>query len=235
MKQFLFVLSILMSGILTAQNVPLPTGKAIYIPKDLQQMDLQNPDSKWSYHRMAHSENFAVFWEKGFGNDLSSPPPLEGHSMKVDLPNLLHKLETFYVYFRDTLKFVKPGSKSEKYRMMVMLNYSLEGTAYGGDYDQQIGALWIAPNRIQDKKLNCIAHELGHSFQAQISCDGEGEAWGGSGFFEMASQWMLWQVNPDWITDEKYHWEAFMTLTHKAYLHLKNIYHSPYVLEYWGT
>lgn len=186
MKQFLFVLSILMSGILTAQNVPLPTGKAIYIPKDLQQMDLQNPDSKWSYHRMAHSENFAVFWEKGFGNDLSSPPPLEGHSMKVDLPNLLHKLETFYVYFRDTLKFVKPGSKSEKYRMMVMLNYSLEGTAYGGDYDQQIGALWIAPNRIQDKKLNCIAHELGHSFQAQISCDGEGEAWGGSDF----SRWL---------------------------------------------
>ena len=62
--------------------------------------------------------------------------------------------------------------------MMVMINYSLEGTAYGGDYDQQIGALWAAPNRIQDEKLNCVAHELGHSFQAQISCDGEGEAWG---------------------------------------------------------
>lgn len=118
--------------------------------------------------------------------------------------------------------------------MMVMLNYSLEGTAYGGDYDGEIGALWIAPNRVQDKKLNCIAHELGHSFQAQISCDGEGEAWGGCGFFEMTSQWMLWQVNPEWITDEKYHWDAFMKLTHKAYLHLENIYHSPYVLEYWG-
>lgn len=25
-----------------------------------------------------------------------------------------------------------------------------------------------------------------------------------------------------------------MKLTHKAYLHLENIYHSPYVLEYWG-
>lgn len=45
---------------------------------------------------------------------------------------------------------------------------------------------------------------------------------------------MLWQVNPEWITDEKYHWDAFMKLTHKAYLHLENIYHSPYVLEYWG-
>lgn len=25
-----------------------------------------------------------------------------------------------------------------------------------------------------------------------------------------------------------------MKLTHKAYLHMENIYHSPYVLEYWG-
>ena len=45
---------------------------------------------------------------------------------------------------------------------------------------------------------------------------------------------MLWQVNPDWQTDERYHWEAFTKLTHKAYLHLENIYHSPYILEYWG-
>ncbi len=233
-KRLIFIISILISSVAVAQEVSLPAGKTIYIPKDLQQMDLQNPESKWSYHRMVCSDNFVVFWEKGFGNDLANPPQLEGRSMQVDLANLLEKLESFYVYFRDTLKFTKPGSKSEQYRMMVMLNYSLEGTAYGGDYDGEIGALWIAPNRIQDQKLNCIAHELGHSFQAQISCDKQGEAWGGCGFFEMTSQWMLWQVNPEWITDEKYHWDAFMKLTHKAYLHLENIYHSPYVIEYWG-
>lgn len=232
---FNFILVISLSLIAQeAASVPMPSGKEIYIPKDLQGMDLQNPDSKWSYHRMAYTDNFVIFWEKGFGNDLSNPPQLEGHDMEVDLSNLTEKLESFYRFFRDTLKFSKPGSKCDKYRMMVMLNYSLEGTAYGGDYDGEIGALWIAPNRVQDKKLNCIAHELGHSFQAQISCDGEGEAWGGCGFFEMTSQWMLWQVNPEWITDEKYHWDAFMKLTHKAYLHLENIYHSPYVLEYWG-
>ena len=45
-------------------------------------MDLQNPASQWSYHRMAYTENFVIFWEKGFGNDLSNPPQLEGHSMK---------------------------------------------------------------------------------------------------------------------------------------------------------
>ena len=234
---FFLFLAIIITSCSNAQgnsDIPLPSGKSIYIPKELQGMDLQNPASQWSYHRMAYTENFIIFWEKGFGNDLSNPPQLEGHSMKVDLPGLKEKLENFYAYFYHTLQFARQGSKCDKYRMMVMINYSLEGTAYGGDYDGQIGALWITPNRVQDEKLNCIAHELGHSFQSQITCDGQGEAWGGCGFFEMTSQWMLWQVNPDWMTDEKYHWDAFKTLTHKAYLHLDNIYHSPYVLEYWG-
>ena len=50
---FNFILVICLS--LTAQeatSVSMPSGKEIYIPKDLQGMDLQNPDSKWSYHRM---------------------------------------------------------------------------------------------------------------------------------------------------------------------------------------
>ena len=50
----------------------------------------------------------------------------------------------------------------------------------------------------------------------------------------MTSQWMLWQVNPLWMTDEEYHWKAFMDQTHLAFLSLGNIYHSPYVLEYWS-
>ena len=116
-----------------------------------------------------------------------------------------------------------------------MIMYSLEGTAYGGTYDNKIGAFWAAPNRLQDEKLNAVAHELGHSFQLQIIADGQGEAWGGNGIYEMASQWMLWQVNPDWMKDENYHWVAFKELTHKAFLHVDNIYHSPYVLEYWGV
>lgn len=198
-------------------------------------MDLRCDTSLWSYCRMDTTlADFAIFWQKGFGDNLANPPQLEGHDMSIDLANLKEKLQRFYVFFRDTLKFVKPGSKADKYRMMIMLNYSLEGTAYGGDYDTTIGALWIAPGRVKDKKLNCIAHELGHSFQSQITSDGEGDGWGGSGFFEMASQWMLWQVNPDWVTDENYHLEAFKKLTHKAFLHLDNIYHSPYIIEYWA-
>lgn len=216
------------------EKVTLPEGKKIYIPDDLKGMNLQNPESQWSYHRMAYTDNFVIFWEKGFGNDLAAAPDLNGNRMTVDLENLKQKLESFYTYFYNDLAFVKGKSRCDEYRMMVMINYSLEGTAYGGTYDNFIGALWVAPNRIQDKTLNCIAHELGHCFQLQIIADGQGDAWGGSGFYEMTSQWMLWQVNPNWMTDENYHWTDFKKQTHLAYLHISNIYHSPYIIEYWG-
>lgn len=210
--------------------------KKLYIPKDLQGMNLKADTSKWSLNRSIETDDLIFMWEWGFGNDVSNPPQLKGHDMSFNLLNLRDRIQSFYHFFRDTLGFVTPNyqSKADHYKMMVMVNYSLDGTAYGGTYDNFIGALWVAPNRIQDTKMNCMAHELGHSFQAQIMADSIGQCWGGTGFFEMASQWMLWQVNPDWITDENYHFEAFKTLTHKAFLHMDNIYHSPYVLQWWS-
>ena len=197
-------------------------------------MNLESDTSQWSFKRSIATDDLILMWERGFGSDVSNPPQLEGHPMGFDIDNLRDRVQSFYTFFRDTLAFSKPGSKCDEYKMMVMVMYSLDGTAYGGTYDNFIGALWVAPNRIQDEKMNCMAHELGHSFQLQIPADSVGDAWGGSGFFEMTSQWMLWQVNPDWITDENYHFEAFKQLTHKAYLHLDNIYHSPYVIQWWS-
>jgi len=202
--------------------------KKIYIPEDLRGMDLKADTSKWSFKRSVETDDLIFMWERGFGQDTFNPPMLEGKPMAFNLNNLIDCVQSFYTFFRDTLEFSKPGSKCDQYKMMVMVTYSLDGTAYGGTYDNFIGALWVAPNRIQDTKMNCMAHELGHSFQLQIPADSVGDAWGGSGFFEMTSQWMLWQV------DENYHFEAFKKLTHKAYLHLENIYHSPYVIQWWS-
>ncbi len=217
-----------------AATGPVSAQKKIYIPEDLQGMDLKADTSKWSLKRSIETDDLILMWERGFGQDVSNPPQLEGKPMAFNLENLRDRVQSFYHFFRDTLAFTKPGSKADKYKMMVMVMYSLDGTAYGGTYDNFIGALWVAPNRIQDTKMNCMAHELGHSFQLQIPADSVGDAWGGTGFFEMTSQWMLWQVNPDWLTDENYHFEAFKRLTHKAYLHLENIYHSPYVIQWWS-
>jgi len=210
--------------------------KKIYIPEDLRSMNLENDTSKWCWKRSAESRDLIFMWERGFGNDLQNPPQLEGKPMSFNLSVLMERVQSFYTFFRDTLGFVKSGvsSKADRYKMMVMVMYSLDGTAYGGTYDNFIGGLWVAPNRIQDKTMNCMAHELGHSFQLQIPADSVGDAWGGSGFFEMTSQWMLWQVNPWWLRDENYHFEAFKTLTHKPYLAMDNIYHSPYVIQWWS-
>ncbi len=163
--------------------------------------------------------NFIIFVEDGCEFD---------HAL------LQTKLEEFYAYYIDSLEWLKPSSRAATLRMMINVRNTDDGTAYGGDYEGVIGAMWIAPNRLQDSTLNCVAHELGHAFQCQIQCDGDGEAWGGSGFFEMTSQWMLWRVNPNWILDEQWHWEEFMKQTDKAFLHIDNIYHSPFVIEYWA-
>ena len=211
----------------------IPEGKEIYIPEELRGNDFTSNDSQWSYHRMACTPNVVCFWEKGFGDDLSKAPDLDGQPMTVNLDCLLSRVEYFYNVYRDMMGFLLPGSKAERYRMMVMLKYSLEGTAYGGSYDDTIGALWITPNRVQDKTLNCIAHELGHSFQIQIACDGQSQGMGG-GIFETSAQWMLWQVNPRWTTDENYHWEAFKKQIYLGLFHPDNMYHAPFVLEYWS-
>lgn len=250
-------------------------GKQIFIPSDLREMNLEDTTSQWSYARMELTPNFAIFWQKGFGPSLANPPRLQGRPMQVDLENLKAKLERFYAYYRDTLKFIHPGSIADRYRMMVMINYSLEGTAYGGDYDGTIGAFWAAPNRLQDPALNCVAHELGHSFQSQSGIDvraalgfapegldedeaarreaeepnrpkgdtpapgdkpkrGDLPGIGGGGIYEMTSQWMLWHVNPYWVRDELYHWDAYRRQPHKAFLSWENVYHAPYVLEGWS-
>ena len=219
---------------LCAVSLSVSAQKRIFIPEELRSIDFTCDSSRYSWMHSTQTRDLVFFWEKGFGDNPANPPQLEGHPMSFDLESLKDRVQYFYHFFRDTLRFSLPGSKADRYKMMVMINYSLEGTAYGGTYDNFIGALWVTPNRIQDRKFNCLAHELGHSFQLQIQADSLSPCWGGSGFFEMTSQWMLWLVNPDWLTDENYHFEAFKKLTHKAYLDGSNIYHSPYVIAYWG-
>ena len=117
--------------------------KKLYIPKDLQGMNLKADTSKWSLNRSIETDDLIFMWEQGFGNDVSNPPQLKGHDLSFNLLNLRDRIQTFYHFFRDTLGFVTPHyqSKADQYKMMVMVNYSLDGTAYGGTYDNFIGAL----------------------------------------------------------------------------------------------
>ena len=216
-----------------ADPVALPKGKKIYTEKEWASMDLNSPESEWSYTRMYCTDNIAIFWQKGFGQDPQQAPDLEGKPMKFSPAVLGEKLEKIYKLYYDDLGFIVKGkSNADKYRMNCYVRYELDGTAYGGSVDDVIGGLWVTPLRLADPELNVLAHELGHSFQFQSESDGLGH--GGGELVENGAQWMLWQFNPNWQTSEKYHWEAWNTLTHKAFGAFENMYHSPYVLEYWS-
>ena len=208
--------------------------KKVYVPESLRGMDLASDTSQWSFQRSIETPDLIFMWEKGFVQDLNHPPLLDGKPMAFRLDNIRYRAQQFYHFFRDTLGWVKGPSKADRYKMMVMIKYSLDGKAYGGSYDNFIGALWVTPNFLQNEKMNAIAHELGHCFQFQIVADSVGQQWINTGFKEMTSQWMLWQVNPNWVTDEIDHLAAFRKLTHKAFLHKENIYHSPYVIQWWS-
>ena len=117
-----------------AQNhIPEPATaaqKLIFVPDSLKPYNFNDDNARWCWRHSAQTQNIVYFWEKPFGDNTQNPPSLEGHPMKFDLGNLQTQVERFYHFFRDSLKFSLPGSKCDRYKMMVMVNYSLDGTAY---------------------------------------------------------------------------------------------------------
>lgn len=216
--------------------------KETYFPSDIwnvdQNNDYQDSSSQFSVYRMKETPNLVAFWEPGFGND---PLSTADSRFRFPLDDLMQESEKIYRFYCDSLKFVEKGNYlTDKYRIVFYIYYTEEGTCYGGGADSTIGVMWLSPGRVKSKPYGTIAHEMGHAFQYMVSADG---AWGfrsnpqgskGQAIFEMTSQYMLWQIYPNWMQFENYHFQAFMLNTHKAFLHEDNCYCSPHVLEYWS-
>ncbi|WP_321343639.1 DUF6055 domain-containing protein [uncultured Draconibacterium sp.] len=209
--------------------------KELYLPKEIDRVpkgnDFRDPESQFSYKHMLESENVAIFWDKIYGDD---PMKNSDKEKRFDVKKLSSEVERFYHYYRDTLKMVEKGnSLTDKYKMIVIVfSDDKDRTAYGGGLEDKIGALWTPCQRINKMPFGTLAHELGHSFQYMSSIDAGTGPMGG--IMEMSAQYMLWQVYSEWMTFENYHLVDFMKQTHYAFLHSANMYHSPYVLEYWS-
>jgi hypothetical protein len=211
-------------------------GKEVLIPERITRVpsgnDFNNPDSEFCYQRSKSSDNLVLFWAKEYGDD---PEANAVQNRRFNPDTALKECERFYDYYTDTLKWVdKEKSLAAKYKFLIFVIGGSGGTAFGGSIDNKIGALWTPAARINRQPYGVIAHELGHSFQAIGRADGAASFTGGS-IHEMTSQYMLWQVYPEWMTFENYHLNDFMKATHLAFLHEDNQYHSPYVLEYWSN
>jgi len=202
-----------------------------YKPAEFANIDMLRNDAKWSWFRSKQSEHFFVFWDAYFGDDPNSTNLKEDD--RVDVDDLLQKAEHFYETNITKLGMVVTGqgkSQLDKYKMEI---YLLDPTpewwvATGSGYDNVIGALWVTPSTCKPVG-SVIAHEIGHSFQYQVSCDklltGEGNETnygmdcgfrygfgpngaGGCAYWEQCAQWQSFQDYPEvTFSDSFYAWQ----------------------------
>jgi hypothetical protein len=218
-----------------ATDASTSTAKQLYLPKkDVTRVpddnDYDSDESAYSHKRKLEGPNVAIFWHKEFGQDPLTNP---NEGKRFDVQKMLSECERFYDYYVNELTLVKKGdSVSDKYKLLIYVFEGDEGTAFGGGIEDKIGALWTPASRVHRAPYGALAHEMGHSFQFMSRVDSDTGP--GGAVMEMSAQYMLWQVYPEWMTFENYHLVDFMKKTHFAFLHPTNMYHSPYVLEYWA-
>lgn len=207
--------------------------KEIFIPKKtLKENKFNQPDGEFNYDHMAESENLVLFWAKSFGKD---PTTYSDKSKRFYPEEILREGERFYNFYAHKLKFVdRKKSFSSRYKMIIWMHNDDKTTAYGWG-DEGVGMMWMRPCRTQSYPYCPLAHEMGHSFQYMVGADGARSFPVISSFVEYSSQWMLWQVYPDWTTIEQYHLDAYMDQTHYSLLSVHNMYHAPQFMEYWAN
>lgn len=210
-------------------------GKELYIPAKVYRIpennNYNNDTSAYSFQRMVEGEHIAILWHREFGADPTAHP---NGKKRFDPREALKELERFYHYYVNDLKLVDKGkSLTDRYKMVLYVLGGEGGTAFGGGTDNKVGMLWTPQGRMSKKPYGTLAHELGHSFQYIMRADhGTGPR---GAIAEMSAQYLLWQVYPEWMTFENYHLKDFLKKTHFAFLHPTNMYHAPYVLEYWSN
>lgn len=233
---FVKISAIALLTILSASCVnKIGPDKELYLPAKAEFVpdsnDYGNDESEYSFKRMVQSTNIAIFWSKEYKDDPMKNPD---EKKRFNVDDVLSECERFYNYYVNELKLVQKGkSLTDKYKMIIYVFGGNEGTAFGGGEEDKIGIIWSPATRINKAPYGALAHEMTHCFQYLASID-DGHGPMGT-IMEMSAQYALWQVYPEWMTFENYHLVAFMKGTHYAFLHPSNMYHSPYVLEYWSN
>lgn len=212
-----------------------PGGLQTYIPEKIGQVpagnDFNNPESEFSFARSRTSDHFVMFWAREYGaNPMENPV----RNRRFNPEEVIAAAEKSYQVFIGRLDWApSPQAYARRFKMLILVTGGKDGTAYGSRSGTEVGTFWTPAVRVNSGPYGVIAHELGHSFQALSRSDGAA-SFPGMAIGEMTSQFMLWQVFPDWLTFENYHLQAFMKATHLAFLHESNCYHSCFPLEYWA-
>jgi hypothetical protein len=209
MKKILLLSAFLLQTALTFAQ------KEIYLPMEWRgnsstylESDPNNT-AQYSKSRSRESENYIVFWEKGYGNTAPDQLP-KNDTYYVDIDDLLAKAESFYKLNVETLGFANtPESSVNKYKGIICIVHQAEWLATGSGYDFMIPALWVNPSTCKPVG-HTIAHEIGHSFQYMCFSDANNHqnsstvntgfhlpCGSGQAIWEQTAQWQGAQAYPN--------------------------------------
>lgn len=244
------------AGVKVMSKKDIPDYDKYYCPQEFNAEKMLRSDNQWSWWRMKQSEHFFVFWEPGFGDDPNAESVPE--NLRVDIDDLLQKAEQFYQTNIEKLGMATLGqgkSVLDKYKMEIYLLYQTEWLATGSGYDDMIGALWVNPSTCQPVG-STIGHEIGHSFQYQVSADKlyAGEASynsngilpvgfrygfgqngeGGCAFWEQCAQWQSFQDYPQEAFTQDANVQVWLKNHHRHFNHEWQRYAS-YWFQYYYT
>jgi len=204
--------------------------KQFYVPNELRSNNFDNDASQWSFARSKASEDFILFWEPGFGANPAAAPA----NMRFDANDVLDKAEKFFDYYKNTLKFIQGKSQTDTYKLSIWIKHQTEWLATGSGYDNMVGALWVNPSTIQPVG-GTIAHEIGHTFQYQVHCDGKygfrDQDYVGT-YWEICAQWMATRLYPEMFNNQEF--ELVPNNCWKHPLHENFRYQSILMEEYWS-
>lgn len=170
--------------------------------------------STWSYSRSAQSANFICFWGPAGGADPATHPDA---NLRFVPSAILDTLERNYTKFVRELRFCSDDTSTNlgKYKIIVVMNETWPaggptGWAFGGQYDNVIGAMWVHPAATRDGAA--LSHELTHSLQAQNNIDrnltGGFRNESSGSFWETHANFMRSQMYPQLIKEDMPRWLA---------------------------
>jgi len=235
-------------AVLTVQSICAQ--KTVYIPDSWkynattqEYTEDGNKELQWSFNRSKESDNCIIFWQKGFGSDPSKAPSLNGTSMSFDVDAVLRVAESCYDLNINKLGFSSSNMK-DKYKILILMNYTTTWTCYGAGYDFECSALWLNPATVKPAG-HALAHEVGHSFH--YMCYAEAANYNhvssptiGTGFhlpvgngqtiWEQTAQWQANQTYPSYMFSESY--PLFGNNANYAFTHEWMRYQSYWFLYY---
>jgi len=213
-----FIITFFALVVLTVQGINAQ--KKVYIP-DSWKYDAAtqeyteggNNELQWSFNRSKASDNCIIFWQKGFGSDPSKAPSLNGTSMSFDVDAVLRVAETCYALNLNKLGFSSSNMR-DKYKILILMNYTTTWTCYGAGYDFECSALWLNPATVKPAG-HALAHEVGHSFH--YMCYAEAANYKhfssptiGTGFhLPIGNGQTIWEQTAQWQANQAYPSEMF--------------------------